>query len=354
MLVFLESQRNTSRPIIIFFDGWDSHFHNVLEKLRLDRIYTFFLRSQNSVVDQPNDNGPNAMVHGAFSQQFSVERAMRPTVNLLTASTNRCIAAGLAKLQTEEGARCIRNAFQKTGLYPLNRNTPRHQEAARLALPYTTPTATVSASNALLQLSMVPPVSASASSQPLMQTPAATVSAPSALLQLSMVPPVSASASSQPLMQTPAATVSAPSALLQLSMVPPVSASASSQPLMQTPAATVSASNALLQLSMVPPVSASASSQPLMQTPAATVSAPNALLQLSMVPPVSASASSQPLMQTPAATVSAPNALLQPVLLPSIPAGGMLISRYAPPPPVPTSRLPVKPPIQNCDDLLSE
>ena len=54
-------------PLFLFFDGHDSHWDaDALDWLSKNHVESFFLQSQNSENDQPNDNGPNACFKACY------------------------------------------------------------------------------------------------------------------------------------------------------------------------------------------------------------------------------------------------------------------------------------------------
>ena len=58
---------------ILFFDGNDSHFDDVaLRQIMCKKIQPFVLKSDESVNDQPNDNGPNAKLNYLYNVANSV------------------------------------------------------------------------------------------------------------------------------------------------------------------------------------------------------------------------------------------------------------------------------------------
>ena len=56
------------RPQYVSMDGHDSPFDNeVLDLLASNHVYVFFLKSNNSEEDQPNDKRPNSALKGKFA-----------------------------------------------------------------------------------------------------------------------------------------------------------------------------------------------------------------------------------------------------------------------------------------------
>ncbi len=67
-------------PLFIFLDRHDSHWcPYALQLLKDNTIHVFFLRSQNSTHDQPNDNGSNTTVKSIYMRMLGeVQAWMNP------------------------------------------------------------------------------------------------------------------------------------------------------------------------------------------------------------------------------------------------------------------------------------
>ena len=61
---------SNGNKIFLFFDGHDSHWDaDALDHLHRNGVESFFLQSQNSENDQPNDNGPNACLKSCYNEE---------------------------------------------------------------------------------------------------------------------------------------------------------------------------------------------------------------------------------------------------------------------------------------------
>ena len=64
------------KGFILFLDGYGAHFSDeALEFLHENGVYPCFLRAQNSEMDSPNDNGPNANFKSHYNQELANWRA---------------------------------------------------------------------------------------------------------------------------------------------------------------------------------------------------------------------------------------------------------------------------------------
>lgn len=79
------------RPQFLYMDGYDAHFSDVLSELKEDYIYVFFLRGQNRIGDQPNDNGQNAMFEGDYKDAREKRIREKPGVRITPADVNWCL-----------------------------------------------------------------------------------------------------------------------------------------------------------------------------------------------------------------------------------------------------------------------
>ena len=66
------------RPLYITLDGYDAHFSLMNCWLFSLGIYLIFLRAQNSINDQPNDNAINAMISGGYDSRMALWRPVHP------------------------------------------------------------------------------------------------------------------------------------------------------------------------------------------------------------------------------------------------------------------------------------
>lgn len=81
-LVDYLKENNITKPQFVYIDGHDSHFCAEAMKFALDNnIYIFFLKSNDSINDQPCDMGPNAMLQRYYDQTLLSWQRSHPNVN---------------------------------------------------------------------------------------------------------------------------------------------------------------------------------------------------------------------------------------------------------------------------------
>ena len=109
------------RPQYVFVDGHDSHWDpDALQLLKDAQVFVFFLRSQNSENDQPNDNGPNAALKAKYKE--SLEQwywRWTRSVKLTPAYFNSIFLSAWQLFVCDAGGAVVR-AFARCGLHPLN------------------------------------------------------------------------------------------------------------------------------------------------------------------------------------------------------------------------------------------
>ena len=73
---------NNNEHQFVFLDGHDSHFsHQALEYAEKNNVHIFFLKSNDSINDQPADMGPNAMLHSHYNKSLLAwERRYDPKI----------------------------------------------------------------------------------------------------------------------------------------------------------------------------------------------------------------------------------------------------------------------------------
>lgn len=113
------------RPQFVYLDGFDAHFSNVLAEMEADQIYTFFLRSNNSINDQANDNGINAMFEAAFNRALGGLRRRKPGAPITPPDCNKGLMEAWAYCKTHGGPTIVK-AFRVCGVCPVNRNAKNH------------------------------------------------------------------------------------------------------------------------------------------------------------------------------------------------------------------------------------
>jgi len=129
MMFAFQVQCGPLRPQFVYLDGYDAHFSTVLSKMKEDHIYTFFLRSNNSINDQPNDCGQNAMFE---SDARLIQMGTRPAIAIKPADVNKCLMQAWGGLKRHAGDTIVKS-FEVTGICPLNRNARNHCMNAKLS-----------------------------------------------------------------------------------------------------------------------------------------------------------------------------------------------------------------------------
>jgi hypothetical protein len=112
-------------PTILLLDGHGSRWNvPALEKLMENEVYPFFIASHTSVWAQPNDCGVNKRFHWAVEEAVRRKRRMgQPTVQYfneaLTVAWKLFVNAERSELRNL-GYNNTTNAYERTGIYPLN------------------------------------------------------------------------------------------------------------------------------------------------------------------------------------------------------------------------------------------
>lgn len=139
------------RPLFHIVDGHKSHWNvDALQLLLDNEIHTVFLRSNNSVNDQVNDNGHvNSALHGCYGEVLEGWRQRYSAVVDITPPYANMVLAEAFSTFTQKCGASIVKAYKETGLFPLNRNAANHKRGTHLAaLPFYVPTAMVAAAEA--------------------------------------------------------------------------------------------------------------------------------------------------------------------------------------------------------------
>lgn len=113
----------------MFLDGYDAHFSTVLDEMKESHIYVFFLRSNNSSNDQPNDCGLNGFVEGKYNNKMSLEKACRPGLPITHGMVNTALMHAWREAKKSAGS-IIVNSFRVSGICPLNRYAENHTQNA--------------------------------------------------------------------------------------------------------------------------------------------------------------------------------------------------------------------------------
>lgn len=115
-----DTKVNDSNPIYLFQDGFYAHFDvDAIDVLHEHNIHTTFLCSNNSIQDQPQDNGPNAKLKSLYNDdKYQTWREQHPGVPYTKAFFNTVIQDTWNDFVHDSSTRgCIRKSFEKTGLY---------------------------------------------------------------------------------------------------------------------------------------------------------------------------------------------------------------------------------------------
>jgi len=105
------------------FHWCDAHFSHMGwegAQYALDNsIYVIYLRSNASIVDQPNDNGPNAKWKYHVKMAYYSYLEKWPSLGMTQSGMNEIIATAWASYQADPKMKsCILRAWEKTHLYP--------------------------------------------------------------------------------------------------------------------------------------------------------------------------------------------------------------------------------------------
>jgi hypothetical protein len=122
------------KPRMLFLDGYDSHFEpESMRDLMDNDVSAFFLQSHSSIVSQPNDNGPNAVLEQKFSEHYSQWRLSHPNVPLLPCFFNEIFRTAFADFRADPHTKeVIIHAFKKTNLHPLRDVVEELQQGGEL------------------------------------------------------------------------------------------------------------------------------------------------------------------------------------------------------------------------------
>jgi hypothetical protein len=137
MMRGFQDQCGPLRPQFVFLDGYDAHFSAVLSELKKNGIYVFFLRSNNSINDQPNDNGINAMFEHAFNRAVAQLRLSRPGLPMTPALVNQCLMEAWRYCKCNGGPTIVKSfGSEGTGICPVDRRAKNHVVNAKLATAF--------------------------------------------------------------------------------------------------------------------------------------------------------------------------------------------------------------------------
>ena len=114
----------------LFMDAHGSHMNeDALQNLLDHRVIPMFLRSNNSDIDQPNDNGVNAHIKACYKKEYDAFFSMGMngfgrSVEIKPPHFNEIFKKAWHQV-TLNPALVVR-AFERTGIFPLNRNASNY------------------------------------------------------------------------------------------------------------------------------------------------------------------------------------------------------------------------------------
>jgi len=116
----LSSQRNGSS--ILYLDGHDSHFDLETHQYFLqENVYCRFLKANDSINDQPLDNGINSVIRAAYNEAYTKWRITNVGEKITPAIFNKLFAEAFEKAKAEpKTVRKVTECFRKTGCWPLH------------------------------------------------------------------------------------------------------------------------------------------------------------------------------------------------------------------------------------------
>jgi hypothetical protein len=129
-------RRSNDTPLFFFMDAHESHLNpDALQYLKDNNVFAFFLRANNSDVDQPNDNGPNSKLKSLFNHFLGLYNIkMSRAWKLSKPAFNYIFTQAWEEFQRTAGTVCY-NAFVKTGIHPPNPDSPNNQVSHSLTPP---------------------------------------------------------------------------------------------------------------------------------------------------------------------------------------------------------------------------
>ena len=115
------AEPRADRPQYLFIDGHDSHFdYEALCFLIENHVRVFFLKSNDSINDQPQDNGMNKCLRSYYDKRYNQWKARTMVVPYSPVWFNKVFTVAWNDyLSNPKLPQLIRTAFQITNLYPM-------------------------------------------------------------------------------------------------------------------------------------------------------------------------------------------------------------------------------------------
>ena len=107
-------------PQFLFLDAHDSHWGSeFLRFCRFHYIFVFFLPSNGSVNDQPNDNGPNAVIKSLYGKYYGIWRQRNGGKKFSPMDCNWVLTQAMNEFERDTGnVGVVRRAFALCGIFP--------------------------------------------------------------------------------------------------------------------------------------------------------------------------------------------------------------------------------------------
>lgn len=117
----LQTKAGKENVKFLFIDGHDSHWSvRALTHFLDNYVYIFFLKSANSINDQPNDMGPNAMWKSSYDSAFQDWRRRFPTMQFVVGYQNSILVDAWKRFtENVKLGDTVRKAWAKSNLYPM-------------------------------------------------------------------------------------------------------------------------------------------------------------------------------------------------------------------------------------------
>lgn len=131
-------QGKDGEPVYLILDGHVSRLNiRAMNYLFENNVICFFLASHTSIWSQPNDNGPNYLLHKCFNEAARIERlfATQADSHYFNTIIKRGWREFLSREHGDLDSNLMRNSttgsWRKTGLEPADRNPETWQDAIR-------------------------------------------------------------------------------------------------------------------------------------------------------------------------------------------------------------------------------
>ena len=147
-----QTKPHKDNVLFLFIDGHDSHWSpEALSYLRDNYVYPMFLKSNNSINDQPSDMGPNAKWKSCYGDAYQEFRVQYPTVPMTPDWQNRVLVNAWYKFKNDKNlASTITKAWAKSNLFPMV--DPLKEDTKRLAMLAATQTSDTTDFNLLKRI----------------------------------------------------------------------------------------------------------------------------------------------------------------------------------------------------------